>query len=192
MIRAVIFDCYGVLLGHGFEHTYAAAGGDVEVDAEFMHQQLTDMNSGTQTPEEFDHHISEHLNIPLERWQSLKFRQELPDARLLNFIKNELKPKYKIGMISNGSTQSIARRLSPNHLALFDVLVISAEVGLLKPDPKIYAYAAQKLAVDAKECAFVDDYEDYVEAAKRVGMKAIHYRDFNAFIRELNTSLTIE
>lgn len=190
MIKAIIFDCYGVLLGQGFEHTYAAAGGDIEADTDFIHEQLSTMNRGEQSVEEFDRHIAERLRIPLETWQSMKFRQELPSVHLLNFIKNELKPKYKIGMISNGSTRSIERRLSAEQLALFDFKAISAELGLLKPDPEIYKHTARNLGAELEECVFVDDYPEYVKAAEALGMQGVVYVRFKDFKNVLNDVLS--
>ena len=45
---------------------------------------------------------------------------------------------------------------------LFDVTVFSFEVGLLKPDPEIFRYAARQLHVEPAACAFVDDWLDYL------------------------------
>ncbi len=169
MIKAIIFDCYGVLLGQGFWHTYAAAGGDVRNDEGFIHEQLHSMNTGEQTSLEFDEHIAKHLNITLEQWQVTKRRQELPNAQLLHYIEDSLKLRYKIGMISNASAGSVERKLTEQQLNLFDIKVISAEVGLLKPDPEIYNLAAEKLGVVCNECVFIDDYPGYVEAAQALG-----------------------
>lgn len=181
VIKAIIFDCYGVLLGQGFWHTYAAAGGDVRTDEDFIHKQLHAMNAGDQTSEQFDENIANHLNISLEQWQATKYRQELPNAQLFHYIEDELKPRYKIGMISNASAGSVERKLSAPQLKLFDIKVISAEVGLLKPDRQIYELAAEKLRVGCSECIFVDDYPSYVEAAQVLGMQGIVYKDFQVF-----------
>lgn len=150
VVKAIIFDCYGVLLGQGFWHTYAAAGGDVRADEDFIHKQLHAMNSGDQTSEQFDENMASHLKISLEQWQATKYRQELPNAQLFHYIEDMLKPRYKIGMISNASVGSVERKLSASQLELFDVKVVSAEVGLLKPDCEIYELAAKKLGVDCR------------------------------------------
>lgn len=189
MIKAIIFDCYGVLLGQGFWHTYAAAGGDVRADEDFIHEQLHAMNSGGQTSLEFDENITSHLNISLEQWQATKYRQELPNVQLFQYIEDVLKPRYKIGMISNASAGSVERKLSAPQLELFDVKVISAEVGLLKPNPAIYHLAAEELGVACSECIFVDDYLSYVEAARTLGMQGITFTDFNNFITALKSAL---
>ena len=59
---------------------------------------------------------------------------------------------------------------------LFDEVVVSADVGIAKPEPRIYAIAAQRLGLPAADCVFVDDLEPNVDAARAAGMHAIHFR----------------
>lgn len=60
--------------------------------------------------------------------------------------------------------------------ACFDVRVISGEVGLRKPDPRIYRLACDRLGVDPAACAFVDDLERNVEVARELGMFGVVHR----------------
>jgi epoxide hydrolase-like predicted phosphatase len=60
---------------------------------------------------------------------------------------------------------------------LFDTAVISAEVGLHKPQPEIYRLAAERLVVGPEECVFVDDLRENCAGAEAVGMTAILHRD---------------
>ncbi len=60
---------------------------------------------------------------------------------------------------------------------LFDTAVISAEVGLHKPQPEIYRLAAERLVVPPEECVFVDDLRENCAGAEAVGMTAILHRD---------------
>lgn len=191
MIKAILFDCYGVILGRGFWHTYAAAGGDIKKDADFIHTELDKMNSGKQSSKEFDQNIAAHLQIPLEQWQLVNSQEELPNMQLLDYIKTELKPKFKVGMISNASAGSIERRLTKEQLELFDERIISAEVGMLKPDPETYLYATQRLGVEPTQCVFTDDYEGYIDGAESVGMKGIMFRTAEQFIEDLDTLLQV-
>lgn len=57
----------------------------------------------------------------------------------------------------------------------FDDVVISAEVGLRKPDPAIFRLAAERLDVPASGCVFVDDLDLNVVAARELGMTAVHH-----------------
>jgi HAD superfamily hydrolase (TIGR01509 family) len=68
-----------------------------------------------------------------------------------------------------------------------DDILISAEVGLAKPDPRIYRLAAERLGVRPDEAVFVDDFAANVEGARAVGMRAIHFRpelDLRAALRQ--------
>lgn len=69
--------------------------------------------------------------------------------------------------------------------ALFDVVVISGEVRLRKPDPEIYLLAARRLGVEPAECVFVDDLAANVEGAVRVGMTGIRHTDAASTIAEV-------
>lgn len=88
------------------------------------------------------------------------------------------------GLVSNSwSTAHYDRELLTE---LFDAVVISAEVGLHKPQPEIYRLAAERLEVDAAECLFVDDLQENCEGAEAVGMTAIRYRNPPETIAELD------
>jgi putative hydrolase of the HAD superfamily len=88
-----------------------------------------------------------------------------------------LRPPYRIGVLSNADRTLEERIGGTAGLAgLFDDVVCSAVVGLAKPDREIYLLAARRLAVPPEECLFVDDARRNVEAARTVGMTAVHYR----------------
>jgi HAD superfamily hydrolase (TIGR01549 family) len=59
---------------------------------------------------------------------------------------------------------------------LFDDVVCSADVGLAKPDPKIYALSAERLNLAPEACVFIDDTEGNCVAAREAGMAAVHFR----------------
>jgi epoxide hydrolase-like predicted phosphatase len=91
------------------------------------------------------------------------------------------------GLISNSwSTAHYDRALLAE---LFDVVVISADVGLHKPQPEIYRLAAERLEVPRERCIFVDDLRENCEGAEAVGMTAVRHRDAPATIARL-TELT--
>ena len=73
---------------------------------------------------------------------------------------------------------------------IFDDVVDSAFVGMRKPEPEIYALALERLGVAAEACAFVDDTEVNVQAARALGLHAVHYRDTAQAIAELDALLS--
>ena len=68
---------------------------------------------------------------------------------------------------------------------VFEVIVISGEVGLRKPDPKIYELTVDRLAVPAERCVFVDDHPGHLKAAIDAGMTTVLHRTPAQTIEEL-------
>jgi epoxide hydrolase-like predicted phosphatase len=68
---------------------------------------------------------------------------------------------------------------------LFEVSVISGEVGLRKPEPAIYRLTAERLGVEPAQCVFVDDLPPNVRGAVAVGMVGVHHVDTETTVTEL-------
>lgn len=111
------------------------------------------------------------------------------DVDLCDYIR-ELRAGYRIGMLSN--TWARDGRAMAENLGMadcFDVFVTSAEVGILKPDPLIYSITLERLGLSASEAIFVDDFVQNVEAARRLGMQAIHFLNPGQLRRQLEEQL---
>jgi FMN phosphatase YigB (HAD superfamily) len=104
---------------------------------------------------------------------------------LLKYIRG-LHPQYKVGLLSNAWSdlrQTMHERWNMD--ILFDDLVISAEVGIVKPDPRIFHLALERLGVQPEEAAFIDDTPMNVEAARRQGLAAIQFLDNQQTLSDL-------
>ncbi len=106
------------------------------------------------------------------------------DIALLDYLRS-LRPERKVGLISNAWSGLRAIITSQNFVDVFDEMIISAEVGLVKPDPRIYRLALERLAVNPAESVFVDDVLNNVEAAQSVGMNAIQFTQPEKTLEEL-------
>ena len=62
---------------------------------------------------------------------------------------------------------------------MFDVVVISGEVGMRKPEPRIFEHTLALIGVAAEECVFVDDIRHNIEAAVTVGMVGVLHRTYD-------------
>ena len=84
---------------------------------------------------------------------------------------------YKVSLISN-CMEEVTRLWDTTPFApMLDVAVLSCEVGMAKPDPRIYALAAERLGVDAEDCLYVGDGSDgEFSGAERAGMTAVLIR----------------
>ncbi len=69
----------------------------------------------------------------------------------------------------------------------FDEVVISGEIGMRKPEPRIFEHALGRIGLAGEECVFVDDIEANIEAARRLGIVGVHHRDPELTITELET-----
>jgi putative hydrolase of the HAD superfamily len=74
---------------------------------------------------------------------------------------------------------------------LFDVLVISGEIGIRKPAPEIYALAAERLGRPPERCVFVDDLPGNLKPAREIGMATVHHRSAEQTIAELEELLGV-
>jgi HAD superfamily hydrolase (TIGR01549 family) len=105
--------------------------------------------------------------------------------RLLDYIRS-LRPRYKVGLLSN-AWDDLRTTLHDrwNIDGLFDELIISAEVKLVKPDPRIFHLAVNRLKVQPGETIFIDDISENIDSARQVGLKGILYQNFNQVIGEI-------
>jgi epoxide hydrolase-like predicted phosphatase len=99
------------------------------------------------------------------------------------------KAGFKTALLSNswGLSGYPRERLA----AVMDVVVISAEVGMRKPDPEIFALTTGKLGVAPEVCVFVDDHPGHLKAANEAGMATVLHREPAQSIAELETLLGV-
>lgn len=97
------------------------------------------------------------------------------DEALVDYVR-KLRPAYKTGLLSNAFS-TLRKSLSAEWgiLDAFDEVIISAEVGLAKPDEAIYQLALDKLGAKAEEAIFVDDFEANVAGAQDMGIHAVQF-----------------
>lgn len=172
-------------MGSGFWTTYDVAGGDSVKDALFIDNLLAQANAGKMSQQDFKTAIVNQLGITVGDWDNIVSKEEQPNERLFELIKKLLKPKFKIGLLSNANKGVIQRKIPKDKLSLFDDLTVSGEVGILKPSPEIFTITAQNLGVNLDEILFVDDLEEYIQGAETIGIKTIHYKGYNNFLEEL-------
>jgi epoxide hydrolase-like predicted phosphatase len=117
------------------------------------------------------------------------FSGDQADMVLLNFLRS-LRPELKVGLISNAWSGLRTFIKEQRFEDAFDEMIISAEVGIMKPDPLIYRLALEKFGVQPPESVFVDDVLVNVEAARTVGMTGIHFLGPEIALAELKQYLS--
>ena len=189
MIRAVIFDCFGVLITDAlkglrdelYERNPSAA---LEVDG-----LIRAANIGVLPVQQATERMAELLGMGVNDYRERIDGGEVRNLPLFSYIL-ELKKHYKTAILSNISTHSLQKRFTEEELhRYFDAVVTSGELGHAKPGKEIYSVAADRLDVLPEECVFIDDREHFVRGATSVGMAGIVYTDFVQLRKELSLLL---
>ncbi len=184
MIKAIILDCFGVLTEDGwlaFLREHFQPGTDAREEALSLNHQV---DAGLIGYDDFLRRIAELSAVPISKVQAA-LGQTAPNEQLFTFIARELKPHYKLGLLSNVSGDWLHRLFSDEQVALFDATALSYEIGVTKPHPLAYETIIQRLSVEPHEAIFADDQERYVTGAIEQGLHGIVYENFGQFTRDL-------
>jgi HAD superfamily hydrolase (TIGR01509 family) len=187
VIKAIIFDCFGVLTTDTWRAFLASLppGMDLTRARELNHQ----LDAGLISQPEFLDQIREITGKHPVLTEEMDESEVLKNRVLLEYIR-ELKPEHTIGMLSNIATNWIREAfLTADEQELFDEMIFSFEVGMTKPDGRIFMLACERLRVGPHEAVMIDDVKSYCEAARAEGLMAIHYKDFAQMKEELETLL---
>jgi putative hydrolase of the HAD superfamily len=183
-IRAVLWDMGGVILRtedesgrKRWEQRLGLPPGELSrfvFDSEASRKAV----AGRASEDEIWSSVLARLGLPESERQAFIegfFGGDRVDERLVAFIRS-LRPAFKTGMITN-AWPNVRRFLEDEcHLAdAFDHIVVSAEEGMVKPDPRIYRLALERLGVAPGEAVFVDDMEENIAGAQAVGMHGIRF-----------------
>jgi putative hydrolase of the HAD superfamily len=178
MVKAVIFDCFGVIISDSLTVMVDELSRTKPEQAKEIREMMRACNQGLLDSETVNKHIAEVLGLDYQSYRQKVREGEMKDPRVLRLIK-ELRGKYKSAMLSNITVSGMERRFSEAERAeYFDEMVVSAAIGHVKPDPEAYEITAEKLGVEPSECVFIDDKESFCQAAEAVGMKSVWYREF--------------
>ena len=87
----------------------------------------------------------------------------------------------RTGFLSNGVPEVMARIRAERRLeSCFDAVIVSCEVGVAKPDPRIYQICLSRLGVAADQTLFVDDRLENLQGAAKLGMRTLHFASGDA------------
>ncbi len=190
MIKAVLFDYFGVLYPDTFwslANRYLPDRDD-EVQQN-LHDLIKQADTGLIDQNKFWSSAADLFGVAKATLDDEIESFGGVDRALLAVVKKLKVQKLKTGIISNVGQDVVRKELGADG-SIFDVYVLSADTGYIKPDPQVYKIALKELGLAADECVFIDDIPRNVRGAEAVGMKAIHYLNFPQFKKELNQLLT--
>jgi epoxide hydrolase-like predicted phosphatase len=186
MIKALISDFGGVLMRtrsnssrRALEERLGLPPGTIEArvfDSDLSHRAMC----GEVGEDDLWRALERELDLPRfgmtwQAFQSEFFAEDYLDEELVALIR-VARPGLKTGLISNAwsGLREVLHTRVPIADA-FDVLVISAEEKIMKPDPRIYHRALDRLGVRPHEAIFLDDFIENIHAANALGMIGVHF-----------------
>jgi epoxide hydrolase-like predicted phosphatase len=196
-IRAVFFDLGGVIVRTEFqaprERLADRVGMTYEelVKAVFESKTSREASGGKISEEAHWKAVARLLRLPpgeMEAARNEFFAGDIVDLALLDYIR-ALRPRYHTGLISNAWDGLRPYMEREKFADAFDALTISAEVGAMKPEARIYQHALEQLGVKPSQAVFVDDFVENIAGCEAVGMRGIHFRSVEQTLQELKKLL---
>jgi len=189
MIKAVIFDCFGVL--------YIDAHKSLAEQYPEASQELSELRRradyGLLNRQEYIQAMASATGLDGQAIEQQIQQEHALNAPLVEYIKDELKAHYKIGMLSNIGRGWVQDFFSEHDLHdFFSAVVLSGEQRCVKPDPKIYELMANRMSLQTSECIMIDDILANCEGAKQAGMQAIHYTGLKETKQQLKQFLALQ
>lgn len=190
MVKAILFDCFGVLVTDAwlpFKARHFGHDPALYEEASDISQQA---NLGVISHDDFVNKIAGLSGKSFKEVERV-MSSNVPNEPLFDYIR-ELKKTYKIGFLSNIAADYLNRMFTPEQLGLFDATSLSFENGYVKPQPEAYEEMARRLDADASQCVMIDDQERNITGAREAGMQAILYENLDQLKTDLNKLLAAD
>jgi putative hydrolase of the HAD superfamily len=141
-----------------------------------------------------------------QHWENVRLYYNLPSEEIQCFIKSfwegdqidyelvdivrRLRSRYRTALLSNAWDNLRSLMANDWHISdAFDTIVISAEVGLMKPDPQIFRLVLEKVDVAPQKAVLIDDFKENIEAARCQGLNVIHFKSRTQALSELGSMI---
>jgi putative hydrolase of the HAD superfamily len=198
MIRNIIFDLGNVLLNFEPESYLTKLGYSGEIKKQLMTEifkteEWLMLDRGTITQEqavekwqERNPELKDEIAAVMAEWEKMLTLKE--DS--LEILKNLADRDFNLYILSNFHHQAFEYVSSKyDFFNYFDGRVISADIGLIKPELEIYEHLLDKFNLKAEESLFIDDSKANIKAAFKKGIRVIHFKDADSLEEELKLYL---
>ncbi len=147
---------------------------------------------GAISPETYWSDVRQQLNLTSEQIRQLAidfFSGDRLDHALVAYIQQLRAAEHRIALLSNDSPALLDKLHTLEIANLFDPLVISAFIGVMKPDARAYQAVLDRLGIPASQAIFIDDLPRNVAGAQALGITSLHYTTLDRLRRDLDALL---
>lgn len=186
MIRGIIFDCFGVLYQGSIAHLF-------ELTPEAKRSELADLSLSSDygyiSAEDYLNQVSLLVGKPAAEIADIMQADHIRNKAMVEYART-FKGRYKVALLSNVGRGVIERLFTSDELEeLFDEVVLSSEVGMIKPDPAIFHLTAARLGVETTECVMVDDLVANIDGAESTGMHGVVFTTTSKCMHDMTNLL---
>ena len=185
-ITTFIFDCFGVVCSDVLWNWY---GENIEKKG-FVDENLKNIfkefDLGRLSEDDILKYFLKYegINSSKEKLQEEIDSYLKIDRKLIDVIKEIKSRGFKTVLLSNANAAFFKRKVFvvyPEFKNLFDEIIISSEIGMVKPDKEIFLYALNKINSKPEETLFIDDSKKNIDSASMLGINGLLYTDSNSF-----------
>ena len=185
--KAIGFDYGGVIIGEPNSTFFSDIANILNLEVSVVKKTYFDnnflVNEGKINYEDFWEKMLTVLNKIDKKKDVFYFLQKKPKEEvnqdLIDLVKKIREKGYKTGLFTNNSSKVIFEIKNYGIDKIFDVVMVSSDIGYMKPNPKAFEIFTEKLCVSSRELVFVDDTEMSLSTADEVGFTPILFKDVN-------------
>jgi len=199
MIKAVIFDYGGVMKPetHWAEDIALAYKVSAKIVKKKIKPFINSLQKGITKEDEFWKKFSLALKKPIPKnsrnlWRKCVEKNFHIYPEMRRFVKKIRSQRIKTAVLSNSIESHV--KVIEKHAGYknFDIVVLSSRVGLRKPERKIFLLAVKRLKVKPEECIFIDDRDEFLKPAKKLGIRTVLAKNPKQVIHDVSKILKME
>ena len=175
MVKAVVFDCFGVLYG-GSTTYFTSLVPDRKQD-------ISDLNNqhdyGFISNQEYAERMAEIAGMRPQDVEEVLNTRHVRHPEVFDIVRYAKEQGAKTGLLTNMGQHMLEHLFTEEELhgGLFDAYIASSDVGVIKPSVEIFRMISEKLGVEPEHCIMVDDIEANCNGAQLAGMQSVWFAD---------------
>lgn len=191
MYQVILFDFFGVFCAPIATKWFKKAVSDYdEAQLKSWQALCTRSDLGQLSRADFNVEASKLTGVPVPKIVQGIEAETVINVSLVAYTQELKRRGLRTACLSNGSHEWTLQVINDHGLRdLFDEIVLSGDLGIVKPDPEIYNYTLERLGISATEAIFVDDRQANVSAGEACGVRGLLFTNTPSFITDLENIL---